>query len=99
MNVAESVREIPKRDSGAKLLMVEGNLQIEREVIHVIVQRCLNISGLLARLTPGKGEDLPLLTLSRPDEKSGTPFPNKSIQGKANEIKQANIFPEARNFK
>ena len=84
---------------GAKLLMVEGHLQIEKEVVHIIVQRCHNISRLLARLTPTQGEDLPLLTLSRADEKSDAPYNRDSRQVKAQEMKQASIFPEARNFK
>lgn len=33
---------------GSKLLMAEGNLQIEREVVHVIVQRCYNLNHLLS---------------------------------------------------
>jgi error-prone DNA polymerase len=84
---------------GAKLMMVEGNLQIEREVIHVIVQRCHNISRLLTGLTPNKCENVPLLTLSRADEKSGTPFPNEPKLSGGHETQQINLFPEARNFR
>jgi len=84
---------------GAKLLMVEGHLQIEREVIHVVVQRCHNVSRLLGGLTPARGEDLPLLTLSRADEKSGEPFMGVDRDAKAHGMKQASMFPEARNFK
>jgi error-prone DNA polymerase len=83
--------EYRKEILGAKLLMAEGHLQIQREVIHVVVKRCHNISFLLARLTPAQSEDLPLLTLSRADEKDGTPFPEG--------LKKAKVFPEARNFK
>ena len=43
----------------AKLLMVEGHLQVEKEVVHVIVKRCHNLSRLLGRLTPTPGEALP----------------------------------------
>jgi error-prone DNA polymerase len=53
----------------SKLLMVEGKLQREGEVIHVIVQKCFNLSKLLKILTASQEEDLPLLTLSRGDEK------------------------------
>lgn len=35
----------------SKLLMVEGKLQKEGEVIHVIVKRCFNVTGLLGKLT------------------------------------------------
>jgi len=31
--------------------MVEGNLQVEGEVIHIIVNRCYNFSPLLQHLT------------------------------------------------
>lgn len=31
----------------SRLIMVEGKLQIEGEVIHVIVSKCYNISGFL----------------------------------------------------
>jgi error-prone DNA polymerase len=60
----------------SRLLMVEGKLQIEGEVIHVIVERCFNFSGLLGKLTPWKGEfnDKPK---ARSDETS-SPFLNES---------------------
>lgn len=45
---------------GAKLLMVEGKLQREGEVVHVIVQRCFNLSKLLKGLTRPEEEDEPL---------------------------------------
>jgi error-prone DNA polymerase len=50
--------------------MVEGKLQREGEVVHVIVKRCFDLSKLLRKLTPSVNDDLPLLTLSRADEKS-----------------------------
>ena len=34
----------------SKLLMVEGKVQIEGEVIHIVVQRCMNMSGLFDKL-------------------------------------------------
>jgi error-prone DNA polymerase len=37
---------------GAKMLLAEGHLQIEKEVVHVIVQRCHNLNRLLVGLTP-----------------------------------------------
>ena len=57
----------------SKLIMVEGKLQREGEVIHVIVRRCFDLSRLLSHLTPDKSHLLPLLTLARPDEKSIPP--------------------------
>ncbi|HEU5292497.1 MAG TPA: error-prone DNA polymerase [Cyclobacteriaceae bacterium] len=77
----------------ARLLMVEGKLQIEGEVIHVIVKRCFNISrmlGQLGSLTNNVG------TLARSDETSskGPDTRDKSQKGI-----QAGIFPEGRNFR
>jgi error-prone DNA polymerase len=43
----------------SKLIMVEGKLQIEGDVIHVIVSGCYNFSKLLRKLTPTAKEDLP----------------------------------------
>jgi error-prone DNA polymerase len=58
----------------SRLLMVEGKLQREGKVVHVIVQRCFDLSKLLRGLTSSNAEDLPLLTLSNGDEK--TPYPS-----------------------
>jgi error-prone DNA polymerase len=80
----------------SRLIMIEGKLQIEGEVIHVIVQRCYNFSKLLRHLTPAQNEDPQVLTLSRPDEKSAPPRDNRI---KNMEVTQKKIFPEARNFK
>ncbi|GAA0549931.1 error-prone DNA polymerase [Chitinophaga japonensis] len=43
----------------SRLLMVEGQLQREGEVIHVIVKRCYNLSGLLRQLTAPGAEKPP----------------------------------------
>lgn len=67
----------------SRLIMVEGKLQIEGEVIHVVVSACYNFSKLLKHLTASQKEEATLLTLSRGDEK---PVPG-------------NLFGEARNFK
>jgi error-prone DNA polymerase len=71
----------------SKLLMVEGQLQREGEVIHVIVQRCHNFTKLLRHLTPAADDNLPLLTLSRSDEKT---LPASE---------QGNVFYGGRNFR
>ncbi|MDO9374460.1 MAG: error-prone DNA polymerase [Ferruginibacter sp.] len=81
----------------SRLIMVEGKLQIEGEVIHVIVKRCYNFSPLLRNLTPANNENLPLLTLAYPDEKSIPPGLNKRSQMR--EAGQEKVFPEARNFR
>ncbi|OQP56784.1 error-prone DNA polymerase [Niastella populi] len=67
----------------SRLIMVEGKLQIEGEVIHVVVAACYNYSKLLKRLTATQKEQAALSTLTRGDEKPVT----------------GNLFGEARNFK
>ena len=81
----------------SRLIMAEGKLQREGEVIHVIVSRCYDLSKLLQQLTPSEEENLPLLTLSRADEKTIPPEQNKKIQmqNTAREI----VLPGARNFR
>ncbi|HEY4063533.1 MAG TPA: error-prone DNA polymerase [Puia sp.] len=40
----------------SRLLMVEGKLQKEGEVVHVVVQRCHNLSGMLRQMVERKEE-------------------------------------------
>ena len=82
----------------SRLIMVEGKLQIEGEVIHVIVKRCYDFSKLLRYLTPSQNEELPLLTLAYPDEKS-IPAHAQNKRSQVREIAQEKIFPGARNFR
>lgn len=53
----------------SRLLLVEGKLQIEGEVIHVVASRCFNMSSLLRSMTKNY-PDSALETLSRSDEKN-----------------------------
>ena len=78
--------------------MVEGQLQREGEVIHVIVQRCYNLTKLLRNLTGANNENLPLLTLSRADEKT-SPIPPQHKKTPEQQAVQKEIFPGGRNFK
>jgi len=41
----------------SKLMMVEGKLQVEGEVIHVIVEKCFDLSRMLRRLSVGDLEN------------------------------------------
>jgi error-prone DNA polymerase len=45
----------------SKLLMVEGKLQREGKVVHVIVSKCFNLTKLLGKLVQRKEDDLPVL--------------------------------------
>jgi error-prone DNA polymerase len=49
----------------SRLIMVEGKLQKEGEVIHVIVRKCYDISKLLRKLSSVESEHTSLQTLSR----------------------------------
>jgi error-prone DNA polymerase len=84
---------------GARLLMVEGKVQKEGEVIHVIVKRCFNLTKMLSKLTEKENEDLPLLTLSRADERSPFPAENKRTQVRKEKQDENSVFPSGRNFK
>jgi error-prone DNA polymerase len=87
-NVMEQYR---KAIIGARLFLAEGTVQKEGEVIHVIVNAGYDLSKLLRKLTTDGNEDLPLLTLSRADEK--VPVQDLRV------AKQEKLFGDARNFK
>jgi error-prone DNA polymerase len=56
----------------SRLLMVEGKLQKEGEVIHVIVKRCINVTRLLGKLT-----DTTLSMRMSPADETTSPFQDK----------------------
>jgi error-prone DNA polymerase len=80
----------------SSLLMVEGKVQREGEVIHVIVGRCFNFSVLLRNLTQGQSDQLVTTPFSRADERSAVSDARKVP---ANELIQGKIFHEGRNFR
>jgi error-prone DNA polymerase len=84
----------------SKLIMVQGKLQKQDNVIHVIVQHCENWSDQLCALTEDGELDVSVLTLSPRDEKDGFPFEtqNKKTQVRK-KVVQAELFPDARNFR
>jgi len=82
----------------SRLLMVEGVLQIEGKVIHVIIRRCFNLSKLLGTLTTIGNDDQPVMTLSRSDETTA-PYPAGSNKGQVQQSKQKEVFHKGRNFK
>ncbi len=83
----------------SRLLMAEGKLQREGQVIHVIVQRCYNFTPLLRGLTRTGQQELPLLTLSRGDEtsKPSTPDPRDNRPEKKEDTEK--VFYSGRNFR
>jgi error-prone DNA polymerase len=80
----------------SRLLMVQGKLQREGEVIHVIVKDCYDLSKLLRHLTANREENPPVLTLSHADVKKSAVYPLKS---KGTENFKEKIFPGGRNFR
>jgi error-prone DNA polymerase len=82
----------------SRLLMVEGKLQREGLVVHVIVKRCFDLSKLLRGLA--LENESPAAKRTSPDlEQQANSFPlasNKRSQ--VRESAQKEIFPVARNF-
>ena len=83
----------------SKLIMVEGKLQKEGEVIHVIVQTCADFTKLLRGLTAANKENLPVLTLSPRDENNGFPFETANRTTQVRQTAGEEHFPNGRNFK
>jgi error-prone DNA polymerase len=83
----------------SRLLMVEGKLQIEGEVIHVVARKCSNISGLLHKLTKTQNETPAIQTLSRADEKDDENYATKDKRVQRNTAIQTEIFHGGRNFR
>jgi len=81
----------------ARLMMIEGKLQREGEVTHVIAASCHDFSKLLRDLTPTQRDEPQLQTISRADDKAIPPGQNKRAQ--VREQAQEKLFPEARNFR
>jgi error-prone DNA polymerase len=88
--------EFRKEILQSRLLMVEGKLQIEGEVIHVIVQSCTDMTKLLRHLSVGSDEAPPVLTLARGDE---TSIPAHAQKIPDRDGKQGEIFYKGRNFR
>ncbi|NTE01499.1 DNA polymerase III subunit alpha [Agrobacterium tumefaciens] len=82
----------------SRLLMVEGKVQKEGEVVHVIVSKCFDFTKLLKGLTTKDDDQLPILTLSRADEKS-PPYPTENKHSQLRQPSPQEIFDGGRNFK
>ncbi len=81
----------------ARLLMVEGKLQREGEVTHVVAMRCYDISSLLRQLGPNSQ---PLTTsLSRADERGDNNPDSRDIKAQKQLAEQVEVFPGGRNFR
>jgi len=82
----------------SRLLMVEGKLQREGEVIHVIVKKCHNLTPFLTGLVKFTDDEPNVSTLSRADE-DGSLYQGKNKKTQVRRTVQPEIFPAGRNFK
>lgn len=82
----------------SRLLMVEGKLQKEGEVTHVIVHHIYNLSHLLENMTATDDGRDALLTLSRADEKDGK-FPAHDDRNRNKKPVQIDLFSNSRDFR
>ena len=83
----------------SQLIMVEGKVQKEGEVVHVVVQQCFNLNKLLRTLTPADDHAPTVQATARADEKDGVYIAAdyKPVQHK--HTQQPSLFDKARNFK
>ncbi len=94
-NLFETYR---KEILNSRLLMVEGKLQREGNVVHVIVSKCVNLTKLLGKLVQREQDDLPVLTESNADEKNA-PDPSKKERTTVHGEVPKDAFHGGRNFK
>jgi error-prone DNA polymerase len=81
------------------LLCVEEHLQIQHGVVHIVVQRCYDLSKLFSKLTASQNPDVPISHPSRADSKSD-PVPHGfKPEAPVHEIVQGELFAKARNYK
>jgi error-prone DNA polymerase len=83
----------------ARLLMVEGKVQKEGEVIHVVVKRCHDVSVLLGQMTERAPAKLPVMPLSRADEGMDDPDRYTEKDQRVKKVIQADLFHGGRNFR
>jgi error-prone DNA polymerase len=81
------------------LLMVEGKVQKEGNVIHVVVHRCFNLSGFINELSGSSAQAPSLLTLSRADEKDSDDHSYMAKDSRVHQEVQGEIFHRGRNFR
>ncbi|MFN0081706.1 MAG: error-prone DNA polymerase [Ferruginibacter sp.] len=82
----------------SKLIMVEGSIQIEGEVVHVIVKKCFDFSKLLRQLTASNNDNPQFLTLAFADEIS-IPTHAQNNKPKLKGEEEERIFYAGRNFR
>jgi error-prone DNA polymerase len=78
----------------SKLIMVEGHLQVQGEVVHVIVKQCHDFSKLLRKLTLTNNQNF-----SDPFSDRASILSRQNKRSQVREDSQKKLFPEARNFR
>jgi error-prone DNA polymerase len=71
----------------AKLLMVEGRLQREKEVVHVIVSKCIDLTKMLGKLVEKELDD------------ESVPFRPQDKRTQIRQDASKQVFHGGRNFK
>jgi error-prone DNA polymerase len=95
----DTYQKFRKPINGSKLLYIEGQLQIQQGVTHIIVTKCVNMSQLFARLTAAQNPDIPVSNPSRADGKTD-PVPHKiKNPASVHQLAQGDLFATARNYK
>jgi len=82
---------------GSRVLMVEGKVE-RTETVHIILQRCWNVTKLLGSLTDTMGEELPIMTPASSDDTSGL-YIADDPRGKAKAMAPNDYLDNGRNFK
>jgi error-prone DNA polymerase len=85
--------------NNAQLLMVEGPLQIEQGVVHIIVKRCFDISHLFRKLIPSGSTATIAVQPSRADSKSDPQPRSPKVEAPVHSLVQGELFAKARNYK
>lgn len=86
------VQQFKKELVQSRLLMVEGKLQIEGDVIHVIISKCYNITKMLSQILFSKEEELQLPAFPASDAVAHPKKPDKR------NLQEETIFYKGRNF-
>lgn len=83
----------------SQLLMVEGKLQREGQVTHIIAKRFYNLSDLLTLLGPQERKQVSLRTLSPTEEDERKLHSAKKKRTQALHDAQLDLFGKGRNFR
>ncbi len=81
----------------ARLLMIEGKLQIEGQVVHIVIRKCWNMNYLLKDLVTISDDGREAIPVT--DEKVVRKPISTNKKTQVRTVVQGEIFPSGRNFK